>query len=224
MASAKELAVQLRQELQALERRLFSHPWIAAAEQGRLQAADLVVFAAHQQRTIQSDLRSVALLVHRYAATPSGRFFLEGLKTETAALEALPAFARRAGAGPERLGAVAPVAKALAYTHYLAWLAAYGSDAEFAAAFLVNLPAWGANCGRLSRAFQSRYDMAPADVAFFDLFARESPGFDTAALSVIQAGLGRGVPEAAIRHAALLLQQCELMFWDAMEEARAPSG
>lgn len=224
MASAKDLAVQVRHALQPVEHRLISHPWIAAAEQGRLQAADLVAFAAHQQRIIQSDLRSVALLVHRYGGTPSGGFFLEGLKTETAALDALGAFARRAGAGPERLAAVAPIAGALAYTHFLAWLAAYGSDAEFAAAFLVNLPAWGANCGRLSRAFQSRYDMAAADVAFFDLFARESPGFDTAALSVIQAGLDRGVPDAAIRHAALLLQQYELMYWDGLEGARASSA
>ncbi|MFB3818200.1 MAG: hypothetical protein ACE147_11090 [Candidatus Methylomirabilales bacterium] len=226
MASAKELAAQLRHELQPVERRLFSHPWIAAAEQGGLQAADLVIFAAHQERIIQSDLRSVALLVHRYAGTPSGAFFLEGLKTEAAALEALAAFARRAGAGPERLAAVTPVAGALAYTHFLAWLAAYGSDAEFAAAFLVNLPAWGANCGRLSRAFQARYRMAAGDVAFFELFARESPGFDTAALAVIQAGLDRGVPEPAIRHAALLLQQYELMYWDGLQAARAeaPSG
>ncbi len=220
MTSAKDLAAQLRQELAPVEQRLFSHPWIAAAEQGRLQPEDLVVFAAHQQRIIQSDLRSLALLVHRCGHRPSGRFFLEGIKTEAAALEALTAFARAGGAGPERLAAVAPIAAALAYPHYLAWLAAHGSDAEFAAAFLVNLPAWGANCGRLSRAFRSRYRMGEADVAFFDLFARESPGFAQAALSIIQGGLDHGVPHLAIRHAAVLLQRYELMYWDALEGER----
>jgi hypothetical protein len=34
----------------------------------------------------------------------------------------------------------------------VAWLALYGSEAEVAAGFLVNFPAWGANCGRMSRA------------------------------------------------------------------------
>jgi thiaminase len=221
MDKAQELVTRIRRDLAAVEGRLFSHPWVAAAEAGTLTREDLLRFAGQQARIIQSDLRSVALLVHRYGATASGRFFAESLKTEAAALEALYAFASALGADAEALAATSPLAGAQAYTHFVAWLAAYGADAEFAAAFLVNLPAWGKNCGRLARAFRNRYGMADATVAFFDLFAGESPGFAEGALAVIQAGLDRGVPAAAIRDAAELLQQYELMYWDALQAASA---
>jgi predicted nucleic acid-binding protein len=36
---------------------------------------------------------------------------------------------------------------------------------------------------------------------------------------VVQRGLDRGVPPAAIRDAANLLQRYELMYWDALEAA-----
>jgi hypothetical protein len=61
-------------------------------------------------------------------------------------------------------------------------------------------------------------------VAFFELFAGEAPGFETAALRVIQAGLDRGVEPAAIRDAARLLQSYELMYWDAMRSLSQVSG
>ncbi|MBI2322361.1 MAG: transcriptional regulator [Chloroflexi bacterium] len=219
MQRASDLVAQLREDLRSVEQRLFDHPYVAAVEAGQLSRADLLVFAGQQQRIIASDLRSVALLVHRYGGTPSGAFFAESLKVEAAALAALGALARALGADEAAVAAVEPLAGAQAYTHYVAWLALYGSDAEFAAAFLVNLPAWGQNCGRLARALRARYGLGDADVAFFDLFAAEAPGFEAAALGVIQAGLDRGVAPATVRHAALLLQRYELLYWDALHEA-----
>ena len=111
----------------------------------------------------------------------------------------------------------------LAAWPFVAWLALYGSDAELAAAFLVNFAAWGANCGRLSRVLQARYGLARTDVAFFDLFANLPP-FEAEALSVIQGGLDRGIPAARIHRAARLLQGYELMFWDAMARAAGLGG
>jgi thiaminase len=37
-----------------------------------------------------------------------------------------------------------------AYTNYLTRLAVYGSDAEILTALLIDLPVWGANCGKIS--------------------------------------------------------------------------
>jgi thiaminase len=219
MPRAHDLVAELRRELQPLEQRLFDHPYVAAVAAGRLPREQLRVFAGQQQRIIASDMRSIALLIHRYGHTPSGPFFAEGLKTETAALAALASFARALGLDRAALAAVPPLAGALAYAHFVAWLAAYGSDADFAAAFLVNLPAWGKNCGRLASALRSQYGMGDADVAFFDLFAADAPGFTEAALAVIQSGLDRGVPAQAMREAAHLLQRYELMYWDALHEA-----
>jgi hypothetical protein len=217
---ASELVTRIRERLVPVEQRLTGHPWVAAAEARRLQAADLRLFAAQQERIIRSDLRSVAHLVHRYGDTPSGGFFLEGLETESAALRALGSFTR-AVQGEARPGHAPRLPEAQAYAHFVAWLAVYGSDAEFAAAFLVNLPAWGRNCGRLASAFRSGYGLRDGDLAFFDLFAGEAPEFERAAVSVIQAGLDRGVEEAVIQDAALFLQRYELMYWDALEEGRA---
>jgi thiaminase len=220
MATADELVATLRREIAGVEVRLFEHPWIAAVEAGQCSRDDLRAFAAQQRRIIASDLRSVALLVHRFGDGPSGRFFAESLKTEAAALDALEAFARRLGqpSGSDADEELLPGAQA--YTHFVAWLALYGSDAEFAAAFLVNLPAWGKNCGRLAKALRTRYGMEDGAVAFFDLFAGDAPGFAEAALSVIQGGLDRGAPPARIREAAHLLQGYELMYWDALQARR----
>jgi thiaminase len=213
MARAADLVAALRRDIAGLEQRLFAHPYIAAVEEGRISREDLRIFAGQQQRIIASDLRSVGLLVHRYGGTPSGEFFLGALATERAAFQHLGAFAGALGVDP---GAVAPLPGALAYTHFVAWLALYGSDAEFAAAFLVNLPAWGRSCGRLARALRARYAMRDADVAFFDLFAGNAPEFEAAAVNVIEGGLDRGVLATAIREAAELLQAYELMYWDAL--------
>lgn len=218
--TAPQLVAALRHDLEPVEQRLFTHPYVAAAEAGRLSHGDLRVFAGQQQRIIRSDLQSVALLVHRYGATPSGPFFAAALETETNALARLAAFAGAVGAAsPADLEGVAQLPGALAYTHFVAWLALYGSDAEFAAAFLVNLPAWGRNCGRLSAALRARYGLGAEAAAFFDLFAADAPGFEAAALLVIQDGLDRGVSPAAIGAAARLLQSYELMYWDALHGA-----
>jgi TENA/THI-4/PQQC family len=219
MMRAEELVLQLRGQIAGVEARLSSHPWVAAVEAGQRSRADLRLFATQQRRIIASDLRSVALLVHRYGDSPSGRFFSESLKTETAALEALASFTRTLGAEAGSDADADLLAGAQAYTHFVAWLAMYGSDAEFAAAFLVNLPAWGKNCGRLANALRVRYGMDDAAVAFFDLFAGDAPGFEATALAVIQGGLNRGVSEVSIREAAQLLQRYELMYWDALQAA-----
>src|SRR5574342_801853 len=112
MTSARDLVSRLRKELAGVEQRLFTHPWIGAVEAGRLGRGELTRFAAEQRRIIASDQRSVALLVHRYGGTPSGSFFAESLKTETAALEALNAFLRALGVEEDALTLLPPLAGA----------------------------------------------------------------------------------------------------------------
>src|SRR5512143_2754451 len=125
MMRAEDLMSQLRQELAEVESRLFSHPWVAAVEAGQRSRADLRLFATQQQRIIASDLKSVALLVHRYGDGRSGRFFSESLKTETAALEALNSFVRALSGEAEAQTDADLLAGAQAYTHFVAWLALY---------------------------------------------------------------------------------------------------
>jgi hypothetical protein len=122
----------------------------------------------------------------------------------------------------EAAASAEPLAGAFAYSAYVAWLAMYASEAEFAGAFLINLPAWGANCGAMSRLLKANYGLAPGDVAFFDLFAAPSEAFEQGALAVIAEGLERAVDPRSIHRAARLLQDYELLYWDTLFQA--PTG
>lgn len=219
MSVAHELVAEIRERLQPVEAKLFAHPYLAAVEEGRIAREKLRLFAGEQYSIIISDLRSIAFLVHRHADLPSRDYLLGSLQGEAAARDSLLAFARALGIDEGDLSAYEPLPGCQAYAAYVAWLAIYGSDADFAAAFLVNLPAWGANCGRMSAALKAKYGLASVDVAFFDLFARPAPEFEANSLKVIQEGLDRGVNPRGLARAARLIQAYELMYWDALYEA-----
>ena len=220
MGDARELLQKIRTGLKTLEGRILRHRYLDALQTGRVAREKLRIFAGQQYHIIASDLRSIALLLSRHGNLASRPYILAVLEGENAAFEALAKFAHALEMSDEELSASEPIPAALAYSAFVAWLALYGSDAELAAAFSVNLPAWGANCGRISVALKAQYRLESEAVSFFDLFANLAPGDDTA-LAVIQGGLDRGVAPALIERAARLLQGYELMYWDAMAEAAA---
>ena len=219
MADAPELIAETRAQLKAMEDKLVAHPYLSAVEEGRISKNKLCLFAGEQYYIINSDLRSIALLISRQSDGPSHQFFLGALQGEAAARDALLAFARALEIGADDLRAYEPMPGCQAYPAYVAWLAAYGSDADFAAAFLVNLPAWGSSCARMSAGLKGKYGLLPEAVAFFDLFAAPAPEFQADSLRVIQHGLDRGVDLRGVARAARLIQAYELLFWDTLYEA-----
>jgi len=210
--AAETLVEEIRAELSPVRDQLLSHGYVSAVEEGLIQLEQLRPFACEQHAIISSDLRSVAHLVSRFG----GDFFMDVLAGEHAALRALGTFAIALGLDPDDLEAYEPLPGAHAYAAYMSWLAAYGSDAEVAAAYVVNFAAWGENCARMSRALTGRYGLTPDQVRFFDLFAEPDGGFEASALTVIAAGLERGVTERRIRRAVRLLQGYELLYWDTL--------
>jgi hypothetical protein len=219
VSDAAGLVDSIRTELAPVRERLLSHPYVAAIEEGRLEAHQLRPFAGEQYAIISSDLRSVAQLVSRFG----GDFFLDILAGERAALEKLQLFAAALGMSEDDLREYEPLPGAHAYAAYMAWLASYASDAEVAAAYLVNFQAWGENCGRLSRALRGRYLLHREQVAFFDLFAAPTPDFEERALDVISGGLAQGVSARLIRRAPRLLQGYELLYWDTLYSSLDPA-
>jgi TENA/THI-4/PQQC family len=209
---AVELVQEIRNELAPVRDQLLAHKYVAAVEEGLIQLEQLRPFACEQWAIISSDVRSVAHLASRFG----GDFFLDVLDGERAAHSSLRTFATALGLTSEDLETYEPLPGAHAYAAYMAWLAAYASDAEVAAAYLVNFAAWGENCARMSRALTGRYGLTPDQVRFFDLFADPAGDFETHALAVISAGLQAGVPERRIRRAARLLQGYELLYWDTL--------
>jgi thiaminase len=222
MTRASTLVDQIRADLQPVVAQLLSHPYLAAVESGQLSREQLRPFAGEQLRIIQSDLRSVAHLASRFGDDPSGAFFLAVLDGERAALAALTDFASTLGLSETDLATYEPQPGAHAYTTYMAWLACYASAAEVAAAYLVNFPAWGESCARLSQALQQRFGLDKPAVRFFDQFAAPAPEFESTTLSIVESGLDRGVSPAAIHRAARLLQAYELMYWDALDGLLTP--
>ena len=218
MADARELMAQTRAQLKSVEAQLFGHAYLAAVEAGRIPREKLRLFAGEQYYIINSDLRSIAVLISRQGHLPSRNYFLGALQGEATAREALLAFARALQMGEGDLGAHEPLPGCQAYPAYIAWLALYGSDADFAAAFLVNLPAWGSSCARMSAALKAQYGLSTEDVLFFDLFASPAPEFEEDSLRVIQEGLDRGLDPQAVARAARLVQAYELMYWDTLHQ------
>src|SRR5687768_14611585 len=202
MVDAKALLDEIRQELQPVTEQLLRHPYVQALEEGKIEREKLGLFAGEQYTIIGSDLRSAAYLVSRFGSAPSRDFFLGILQGERAAWDALLTFAHAIGLSETQLREHEPLPGAHAYTCYMAWLALYASDGEIAAAYLVNFPAWGQNCGRLSRILKERFGLGEKEVAFFDLFASPPVTFETNALLIIQEGLDRGVEPRLIRRAA----------------------
>jgi hypothetical protein len=210
--AAETLVQEIRADLAPVRDQLLTHAYVAAVEQGLIQLEQLRPFACEQHGIVSSDLRSVAHLVSRFGSD----FFLGVLAGERAALEALDTLATALGLAAEDVEAYEPLPGAYAYAAYMSWLGAHGSDAEVAAAYLVNFAAWGENCARMSRALTGRYGLTADQVRFFDLFAEPVEGFEADALAVISAGLERGVPERRVRRAARLLQGYELLYWDTL--------
>jgi pyrroloquinoline quinone (PQQ) biosynthesis protein C len=218
MSGARELIETIRTELKPLHQKIISHRYVAALENGQVTRESLAVFAIQQHHIIASDLRSIALLLARHGNLLSRPYLLGILQGENNAFEALAKFAQALGISDEALRGSEPIPTAFAYSAFLAWLGMYGSDAEMAGALSLNFAAWGANCGRISAALKARYGLKSDAVSFFDLFANLPPAGDAATI-VIQSGLDRGVPAAAIARAARMLQGYELMYWDGMAEA-----
>jgi thiaminase len=210
----RELLDQARSDLTEVERSIREHPFLDALESGRAPRGALEALAGEQRFVIASDRRSFAQLTARFPADPAGAFFLSMAEGEGLALGLLQDFATAVGVDETSLAAYEPSPDCQAYPAFVAWLALNGSSTDVALAFLANLAAWGANCGRVADALRRRFGLDEAAVAFFTFFASPPPGFEQRALTVIEAGLAAGDDPRRARRATRLLQAYELRFWD----------
>jgi hypothetical protein len=217
---ARRLVDEIRTDLRPIEEEIAHHAFPRAVESGAAPIEALHAFVGHQRAIVASDLRSVALLVHRYGHGPAGSFLSGVLEGERVAQDRLVLLADGVGMSDADLQAYEVSAGGFAYGAYMAWQALYGSAAEFVAGILLNFPVWGSNCGRLGRGLREHYGLAAGDTAFLDGFAGMPP-FDEPALSIIQEGLDEGVRPADVHRAARLFQAYEKMFWDALADVAA---
>ena len=212
---AENLVRRIAADLSDVERALRAHPYARAFRGGTAPVEAIVPFLGHQYHVAHADVRSGALLVHRFDGGPAGGFCRGFLQGGFEALTEIPVMAEKAGLSEADLRAYEPGAAGFAYAAYVGLLAAHGTAAEVMCGFLVNLPAWGFNCGEIGQGLRENYGWPDRATAFVDAFAA-LPSFDDEALPVIQAGLDRGESPEHIARVARLIQSYERMFWDAM--------
>jgi pyrroloquinoline quinone (PQQ) biosynthesis protein C len=216
---ARRLVAELRQELAAVEDEIRYHPFLDALESGEAPIETLQGFAVEEFYIIQSDLRSQALLVSRFGITPSGDFFRGLLGGERIAFDLICRFAAAVGLDEEELAESEPRPGGQAFPNAVVAMAAFRTEAEAAAAFLLNFGVFGENTARMAVALQDVYGFTAEEVEFFTFFGTPIPGFEEAALEVIAAGLEKGAQPRDIKRAARMLQEYELQFWNTVAEA-----
>lgn len=254
------------------ERKLQSHPYIKAAEDGTLTLSQRQAFAREQYFVQLSDAASFAALAGHEGFVPSSLTGItvpelpaaseEGDSTQTQpvdlfqfllggeiyAASLLLAHAKSVGLRDETSLRSSPTAaanddddddyyqlspKAQAYPSYWSRLALSNQRAAGAAACAVNFPAWGAMCKRLLEALalvassidsndgisgDGGYNYSGVEdegLAFIKFFATPIEGLDGMAARIIEE---EGVEYEDLVEPVRLLQEYEIMFWDAIFE------
>mmetsp|Transcript_11683 Transcript_11683/g.16902 ORF Transcript_11683/g.16902 Transcript_11683/m.16902 type:complete len:265 (+) Transcript_11683:99-893(+) len=228
----------------ATEEKLCSHPYIAAAESGSLTLAQRRAFAIEQFYIQRSDATSFAKLaghvdwvaptslavakvpeaVVRPGASSSSsipdlfQFLLGG---EIYAAPLLLKHAQSIGLDEATLKSSENSIRAIsqAYPSYWARLALGEQRAAGAAACAVNFPAWGRMCANMSAALASENHgygykgSGDEGLAFINFFATPIENLDEMAANIIEA---EGVSYEDLVGPVRLLQEYELLFWDAV--------
>lgn len=221
-STASGLLEQIRSDLAPLIKKITTHPYLDALEQGRVPKESLKVLATQQYTIVSNGIRNIALIVSRFGHLPSRKVLNDFLQAEFAVHEAVRKFAKAIGLGEDELQQAKILPGALMFSYYETFICLYGSDADLIMAFFFDAQVWIANARRVSKALQAHYGLSQEDVTFFEMYANYQAS-EGEVIPPVQAALDRGVPAHQIYEATRLLLEYELRFWDALAEAAAIS-
>jgi thiaminase len=205
---AKVLLRELREHLKPLNEKILNHPYILEVEKGILPEDRIKTFVINQHYIINGDARSLSLMLSKSKNSEELYFFKIIAEGDIEALNHLLKMAETLGL--ERLEDYSPIPEAVVYTHYLTALAQFYSSGVQAMALIANLPVWGSNCCRFSKALKEKYQIK--ETSFLDLFSASTEEMENKALNIIDYYLPE--EEKAMRMSATFIQAYELMFWD----------
>ena len=207
---ASSLLREVREYLAPLNERILRHRYITDAEEGRLKPDQIRAFVSNQYYIVSYDIKSLGLMLARSSTGKEADFFKNVLDGDMEGLSRLVKLAQALGLSAEELAGYSAIPGAVAYTHYLVTLASFAQPGEQAMALIVNLPVWGANCVRLSRALRAKYRID--ETGFLDIFTSPMEEAEKSASEVIENYLPQR--REHMKRAAALVQAYELMFWD----------
>lgn len=158
------------------------------------------------------DLRSLALIMSRSGDEEELEYFKQAVDVDYTALRELAALLEELGIPRQRPSEISVSPAAIAYTHYISWLASYANPGVIAFAFAVNLPSWGAACSSLGEALGTRYGVK--NLGFFRIFRGPYEAFIERSLSIASKYVQQH--ERSMVVAAGKIQAYEKMFWDSI--------
>lgn len=187
---------QIRQELAQINQKILNHQFIKLAEEGKLPVEKIQLLYEQQWYIVNYDVRSLAIMLSKAKEQDEVDFFISALEGDYAGLKILRKVVK---------GNYPPLPLAVAYTHYLSWLANYANTGEQVLALVVNLPVWSENCRRLAKAFKGKID-----VEFLELFANAKVDEELAEKIISRYESKRYL------EIAKMIQSYELAFWDSL--------
>jgi thiaminase len=192
---------------------ILNHSYLDGLEKNEITMEKLKIFVCEQYHIIANDKRNFAFMISKTSDDTAAKLFTTCLHTEINALENLTPIAQKLAIHKRKIHEYEPLAGCQSYTNYLTKLAVYGSDAEILAALLVDLPVWGANCGKMSHILKKNYGFNVKSCLFLDKFASSlQEEFLNESSKLIDSALPKY--EKGMYTAARLILDYELSFWD----------
>ncbi|MFB6490614.1 MAG: TenA family transcriptional regulator [Thermoproteus sp. AZ2] len=188
---------EIRQRIAPLNEAVFRAPAVA---QPSLDAVKR--FVLNQLYIVPSDLKALSASMHKAKSEDEYKFVKILIDGDYAALSALRAMAEELGVAASYQ--VDPAA--VAYTHFLSWLALNGTMGDLAVAMTVNLPVWGSACAALSKWLKSK---GYRRTEFLDAFAGPYNELEALAEPIAERYLDLG----RYLHVARAIQTYECLFW-----------
>ncbi|MCX8201410.1 MAG: TenA family transcriptional regulator [Candidatus Caldarchaeum sp.] len=207
---SRKLLDETRSELAPLNKSVLNHPLLADAESGRLPLDSVKLFVENQLYIVHHDIRSLAVMAAKTNSYDEASYFTKLQNGDAQAFTLLLKMAEELNIKDVSNPRISP--DAVAYTHYLAWLALYANPGEQAFALIVNLPVWGAACGRLAKALKQSY--AVKNVDFLEFFSETPAWVEEEGLGIVEKYLTS--PHNRFKTIAKTIQRYESMFWDAV--------
>ena len=212
---AMSLLKEVRDSLAPLNEKILGHPYIAEAEKGVLHLDKVKAFVTNQYYIVSHDIKSLALMLSRSMVRRDADFFKNILNGDMEGLRLLVKLAESLGLSMQELEDYSAIPEAAAYAHYLAALACFALPGEQTMALIVNLPVWGLNCGKFSKALKERYGID--ETGFLDIFTSPMEETEKEALQVMEEYLP--ARREHMKRVAKLIQAYELMFWNSIYES-----
>jgi thiaminase len=191
----------LRGELEEVNKRILSAPSITNPNLNVLRR-----FVLNQLYIVPHDLRALSTFMVKARDDVELRFVKMLVDGD---YEAYRALLELAGELNLRFSYRELNPQAIAYTHFISWLALNGTLGDLAVAAAVNLPVWGANCSKLATYAKS---VGVKSTKFMEMFSGPYDELESLAEEIAS----KYEDMDRYRFIARTIQHYELLFWEAI--------